>query len=613
VGVAMVKINNQALRRYGVSLWLFLAVFAVCAASGATPGRVLLLHSFGRDFEPFDTFAGTFRTELAQQVAGGVVFFDVNMESAHFDGGQPEGPFTSYLLALFARNRLDLIVPIGGPAVRFAQAHRGYLFPDTPMLIAATDQRHVNSAAFTTNDTVVAVSNSPVVVVRNILQVLPGTTNVAVVIGNSPLEKFWLDELRREFQPFAERVSFSWFNTLSFAEMQKRVSHLPPSSAIFYSLLYVDAEGVPHSGEQALAGLHAVANAPIFGLHDTEMGYGVVGGSLTDIEGLGRNTALVAARILHGESAGSIKTPAQVVLRTIYDWRELQRWGISERNLPPGSTVLFRPQTLWGLYKWRILLALAATCSVFGAIYYARVAHLQAAHQAQAAFTRELILSQENERKRIAGELHDTLGQDLLLIKNRLGILAATAQHPPEVARQLGELSQTASRTIGDVRSISQALRPVALEQVGLTKAIAWMIEQIGQVSTTKFSLEIDNIDGLLTPDLEINLYRIVQEALNNVVKHAQATEVIVVASRGPGQITLSILDNGRGFDSNDQEAERSKQGRRATLGLAGMAERAKMLDGHFEIQSAQAIGTKVTLTVPLQRPGLDRGNSSPV
>jgi signal transduction histidine kinase len=296
--------------------------------------------------------------------------------------------------------------------------------------------------------------------------------------------------------------------------------------------------------------------------------------------------------------------PMQVAGRQTYDWRELRRWGISERNLPAGSTVLFRQQTLWGLYKWRILLAVAAACAAFGAVYYAHVARLQAKQRTQAAFTRELILSQENERKRLAGELHDSLGQDLLVIKNRLGMLASTAKHPPEVARQLGELSETASRTINDVRSISQALRPIALEQVGLTRATEWMIQQIGEASTTTFTMEIDNIDGLLTPEMEINLYRIVQEALNNVIKHAHATQVTVVLKREPGRIIISILDNGRGFAPDHRQVERN--GHRATLGLASMAERARLLDGQIEIQSAEGTGTRVTLTMPLlPGPGL--------
>src|SRR4029079_19655688 len=148
--------------------------------------------------------------------------------------------------------------------------------------------------------------------------------------------------------------------------------------------------------------------------------------------------------------------------------------------------------------------------------------------------------------------LHDGLGQDLLLIKNRVAILAANNEHSPQVVRQLDELSRTAQRTLGHIRAISHATRTVALEQVGLTKAIEWMIDQIGETSAIKFNVELEDIDGLLPPDLEINLYRIVQESLNNVIKHAQATQVRVVVKRGPGQMTVSILDNGRGFDSSD-------------------------------------------------------------
>jgi signal transduction histidine kinase len=138
------------------------------------------------------------------------------------------------------------------------------------------------------------------------------------------------------------------------------------------------------------------------------------------------------------------------------------------------------------------------------------------------------------------------------------------------------------------------------LEQVGLTKAIEWMIEHIGETSTTKFTMEMENIDGILASDLEINLYRLVQEALNNVIKHAQASQVIVATKREQGRMIVSIFDNGRGFDPDHQQAERSTEGRKTNLGFAGMAERAKLLGGQIEIRSAQGTGTRVTLTVPL-------------
>ena len=596
---AVEVVRGSTLRPAAVFACLAVLLGALAApASGASPSRVLLLHSFGRDYAPFDVFSETFRTALAQKLHGAVVFYDIDLESAQLDGGEPEGPFTSYLVELFTGRQPDLLVPIGGPATRFAQKYRARLFPMTPMVIAATDQRHIQSAGLTTNDTAVAVVNDHIGTIENILQLLPATTNIVMLIGNSPHERFWREQMRHEFDTLTNRVSFVWFNECSFPEMEKRAAALPPRSAIFFALLYVDAAGVPYPGQGALSDLHAVANAPIFGSHDTQMGCGIVGGPLMPIEHLARNTAGVAARILRGEPAGSIKTPPQSPGPPVYDWRELRRWGISEASLPTASIIRFRQSTRWEHYQWWILLAFVAACGGVSSVFYHQ--RLKSAKLGHAAFTRELILSQESERKRIASELHDSLGQDLLLIKNRLGLLAAGVKQLPQVTAQLRELLVAASRAIADVRSISQALRPAALEQVGLSKAIEWMIEQLDQASVTKFSSEIDNIDGLLTPELEMNLYRIVQEALNNVIKHAQATRVIVSVKRGPSGISVSIQDDGRGLNPQSLQTAPSRHERKPTLGLVSMAERAKLLAGEIEIQSAQGKGTRLTLTLPL-------------
>jgi PAS domain S-box-containing protein len=187
------------------------------------------------------------------------------------------------------------------------------------------------------------------------LRVLPQTTNVAVVLGHSALERFWLAELRRQLQPFTNRVSLVWYHDLSFGEMLRRCAVLPPHSAIFYVLLAVDADGVPHLEERALARLHQVATAPIFGLHDTQLGRGIVGGPLMAIEGMSRNTAQAAVRILSGEVPGNVKTPVQEPGSPQFDWRELRRWGINETRLPPGSVVLFRQPNVWELYKRRLV------------------------------------------------------------------------------------------------------------------------------------------------------------------------------------------------------------------------------------------------------------------
>jgi PAS domain S-box-containing protein len=230
------------------------------------------------------------------------------------------------------------------------------------MLFTCVDQRQLVGATLTTNDTVVPCSFAPNQIMTSVVQLLPDTTNVAVVVGDSPLEKFWLAEMKRDSQPFANRLNFTWFNQLPFSEMLNRSAHLPPHSIILYAILYVDADGIPYTQDRALLQLHDVANAPIFGLHDTQMGHGIVGGPLMAVKELSDSAVKVASRILHGEQPGSIKTPAQGQGKPVYDWRELRRWHIDEARLPAGSTILFREPTPWQLY-WRYVIG---TLALFG-------------------------------------------------------------------------------------------------------------------------------------------------------------------------------------------------------------------------------------------------------
>jgi len=222
------------------------------------------------------------------------------------------------------------------------------------------DQRHLQIATLNTNDSVVALRLDLPLLIEDILSVLPATTNIAIVMGNSALEKFWVEELRRELQPLTNRIGFTWLNQLSFDQIRARAATLPPRSAIFYGQMSVDASGIPHPEESALTELHAVASAPIFGVHDYQLGHGIVGGPLSPVRELGRQTALAAGRILRGESPGGIRPPPLGPGPRVYDWRELRRWGIREARLPPGSEVRLREMTFWQRHSWQIALVTSA-------------------------------------------------------------------------------------------------------------------------------------------------------------------------------------------------------------------------------------------------------------
>jgi hypothetical protein len=248
-----------------------------------------------------------------------------------------------------------LIVTIGAPATFFVQKYRAQFFPTTPLIIGAPERRAINYNTLTANDAPVAVALDFKYWIESILQVLPDTTHIAWAVGASPLERFWTEEFRRTSQPFSDKISFEWFNDLRFEEMLKRVSELPPHSAVFYVDLRVDAAGVPLDRDLVLPKLRQATSAPIFSYIDSYLGSGIVGGPMLSSQAVGRGMAEAAVRILSGESPGDLKIPPVVPGVAEYDWRELQRWNISEGRLPAGSIIHFREPTIWAQYSWQCL------------------------------------------------------------------------------------------------------------------------------------------------------------------------------------------------------------------------------------------------------------------
>jgi PAS domain S-box-containing protein len=360
--------GRRARRWAGVSIAI--VVFSSVRAAASEPRNVLVLHSYEREFEPLRYVADVFQTEVSRQLAEPVHFVEVSLQPARSGEALQERPILEYLLSLFPSGRPDLIVPIGGLAAMFAQQHRRELFPASPMLLTSVDQRFVNQAAFTNNETAVPIAIEPDRLLENVLQVLPETTTIAVVIGLGQMDKIWHEELARAFQRFEGRMNVVWFDQLSFEDMRARAAALPLHSAILYTIVSVDANGVPYTEDQTLGELHTVTNAPIFGWNSIQLGKGIVGGSLIALEPVAQRAAAVAVRILHGESPGNIRTPSQRAAAPVYDWRELQRWSIPEDRLPRGSIVRFRELSPWRRYFWYIV-GVGSLCLVEAAFIFA--------------------------------------------------------------------------------------------------------------------------------------------------------------------------------------------------------------------------------------------------
>lgn len=241
---------------------------------------------------------------------------------------------------------------------------------------------------------------------------------------------------------------------------------------------------------------------------------------------------------------------------------------------------------------WFIGLAALAAVLLPGAMVRRRLSALQKAKQVQEEFSRSLIASQEQERKRIAAELHDSLGQNLLIIKNKAEMGAA---QPTDAPAHLQEISDIASRSVAEVREIAHDLRPYLLDKLGLTKGLRSMIRRLGDSSGITFVEQIAEIDGFFSPDQEINFYRIIQEATNNVVKHSRGSECMVCVERTGRILTAAISDNGIGVGPPHERNGETGGG----FGLVGISERVRLLGGVWSIERRPEGGTQLRVEIP--------------
>jgi signal transduction histidine kinase len=574
-------------------LLVFVALWVPLSAIAAETKRVLLLHSFGREFAPYDAVVAAFRTELAKGSSEPVAVYDASLDAGEAPGSDDTQPLVELLRHRFAGSTPDVVVTIGPPAAAFYLKNRDQIFPGTPLVVAALDERFVHKSVLRAGDSAVVVHQHLPRLVDNILQVLPDTQTVAVVVGDSPLERFWLAENRKELATFANRVRLEWLNDLSLEQMRQRVAALPPHSAVLYTLMITDAAGVPHERGAALASLAEVSAAPIFSLYESELGHGVVGGPYHSQRRFGALAAAAALRALSGQ------VPADPIVQLVgyetpvYDWRELERWRIDPKRLPAGSAIRFRPPSLWDEHRALILaagsiIALLAALSI--GLVWQRVRRRRAEEEALTLSGR-LITAHEDERRWLARELHDDITQRLV------GAAIGAANLPggdlsPSGIDARRSVSETLMQLSEDIHALSYRLHPSVLHDLGLVEALKAECERVARSESVRVEVEADKLPPSLPREVALCMYRIAQEALRNIGRHANASIVQLSLALKDGGLLLAVNDNGGGFEPGLHT--------RPSLGHASMRERIRLLGGKLEIRSALGGGTTVVAWVPI-------------
>jgi signal transduction histidine kinase len=317
------------------------------------------------------------------------------------------------------------------------------------------------------------------------------------------------------------------------------------------------------------------------------------------MEADGKEVARIALRVLAGEKPADIPIRVADTNRYMFDWRQLRRWNIDERRLPPGSILLFRQPTFWELYKWRVV-AVTSICVLQALliVWLLITRHKRRrAEEAKMSLAGRLLMLQDEEQQRVAAELHDGLGQNLAIIKNRaiIGLRDQTSQD--QAREQLEEIAATATASIVEVREIAHNLRPYELDRLGLVAAIESMIERVSDSTAIKLSSNLDRIEGLLSPEAETSVYRIVQEGLNNVIKHSKATTARIEIKKNGNQLAIAVQDNGEGIPLPVTEENGNKA---RGFGLVGIAERVRVLGGSLAVDSEPSHGTAINIRLEL-------------
>lgn len=561
---------------------------------GQTTKNILVLHMEGQRLPANQVASKAIQEVLGQDPKNQI--FEEYLDENRLGLDSPKNAAT--FEQKYKNQKMDLILTVGPEALRFMLRYRDELWPDVPIVFSVLDSRSYPANA-PANVTGVSGSLNLSKTVDLILRLQPDVRRIFYVGGASPGERGLRQlEQRQDFVPYSGKVEFEYLDGLAFPQLLERLSQLPDHSAVLYVTYFRDQAGQPFVPVRICPSIVGASVAPVYGTFETYLGCGIVGGAIFNVEASARQAAMMGQRILQGESVANLPVEPGPPNMPVVDWRQLKRWNIAESRLPAGVTVLYREPTPWERYRKFLLLMLAFFIfqTTLIILLVIETVGWRRSDRAVRRLTNRLISGNEEERRRIARELHDDVGQRLSLISSQLVSCAnQVPQDAPGGREELNDSIREMEALINDVHDLSHQLHSSKLEILGLPAALKDLCRQISARHHLPIELETQADSAKLPGDISLCLYRVAQEALNNVIKHSGTDRVEVSLSEEHGKVSMQIRDFGVGFRPGD-----ARQG----LGLAAMRERLRMVQGELTIRSKPGDGTLVAVEADALRNG---------
>jgi signal transduction histidine kinase len=582
-----------------LALWLaaFLLPQCLAAAQVKQTRRVLILDDLGVLSSP--GFA-----EIDQAVFAGlqkspyqIELYYESLELTLFPDEISQRRFREHFIQKYFDRRPDVIIAAGSASLSFiAQSDQAFLRA-TPIIFCAILGNLPDQLKPDMHFTGVLGKLHPEETLKAALELLPGTRHVVVVSGMGKFDAGFEAIAKQAFQNYESKLEFTYLSNLSMPSLLERLRHLPSNTIVYHTAISQDAAGERFiDSAQSVPLVARAANAPVFVMDDVDLRGGTVGGDLVNWADDGRIAAEMAVRVLNGERPEDIPIVTSIDA-FMFDWRALQRWGLKESALPRGSTVLFREPSVWARTKWlwiTTLLVILALSLLAAYLNHSR-GQLKVARDAQLHLSALLIDAQDKERSRLAAELHDDFSQRVALLV--LGLQDARGKLPllkDGVEENLKELEESVLQLGDDLHSVSHRLHSYTLARLGLVSGVDRLCREFAAHQGIEINFSSEGVPPDVDPDVSLCLFRIVQEALQNLKKHSGAARAQVNLQRVGEKLFLTVSDEGRGFDTAQIKD-------RGGLGIASMQGRVRLLRGEFEIHSKLGKGTRVELWVPLQ------------
>jgi signal transduction histidine kinase len=578
-------------------LLLALALALASLAAAQEPAAILIVDAGEPDQAEREAFQDGLQGALANasQAPSPPTVYTFNLELSRPGSAAPASALDARVRERYQGIRMAVIVALTDPAVSAALRWRDALWPGVPVVCLPSADAGDAPPLAAPQATTIEVRADPAATLRAALALVPGTSNLAIM-GGSEVRGRMASTLQATAQELDPRLNLIELVGLPMPELKRQVAALPPQTIILSAGITQDGRGRRWVSADAHDYVAPSASAPIFAIDGSLIGHGVVGGVVLDYAAVGREAGDRVLRLLAGESVLSMPPVRSRSLRARFDHRELARWGIADAALPKGSQIVFRPQSFWEEHKGKVvavgvallLQSLAITSLLFERrrrrSAEARLRHLSG----------RLITAQEEERSRIARDLHDDASQRLALLAIELDQLQAQS------------LADSARSLSADLHQMAHQLHPAILDQLGLLPAARRFAAELAARHGVTVEVSSEGWPESLPRDIALVLYRVMQEALQNAVKHSGAARIEVAFRADGPELTLRVADQGRGFAPEQIEGA-------SGIGLAGMSERLRLVGGGLRIQSAPQGGTiaEAWLPAPGAAAGASRGATS--